>query len=293
MPEPATPHIKRAAARLGAGLSQVLGRCDGAGFGILTYHRLAPWTSRGPAPTWNVTPRRFRAQLAGLLGLGYRPWPLARLLDCHRDGQLVPPRTFVVTFDDGYENVYLHAWPILRELRVPATVFVATAYLDQDAPFPFDDWAAAGAVNVAAELWRPLTTKQCAAMRASGLVEIGTHTHTHARFRGRPEALYQDLLASLAVLRAGLGLAEVPFAFPFGVTGPDLAAAARRAGVRCSLTTQEVLAHPQGDPFAWGRFGVAQADSAGTLAARLDGWYSLARGAWRRLRRSLSRARGA
>jgi hypothetical protein len=122
-------------------------------------------------------------------------------------------------------------------------------------------------------------------MLAGGLVELGSHTHTHAIFRGRPEALHRDVLASLQVLRSRFGLADATFAFPYGIAGPGLAAAARRAGVLCGLTTEKVLAEPRADPFTWGRFNVDDADTAATLAGMLDGWYSLARSAWRRVRR--------
>ena len=39
-------------------------------------------------------------------------------------GEPVPPYVVVVTFDDGFESVYEHAWPVLREFRIPATIFV-------------------------------------------------------------------------------------------------------------------------------------------------------------------------
>src|SRR5262249_14325564 len=103
-----------------------------AGMGILMYHRVAPLPDgKGVrAPTWNVTPSRLREQLSGLLDRGYRPWPLRQALAHSRQGLPLPSTAFVVTFDDGYESVYRHAWPILRALRIPATVFLATAYLD-------------------------------------------------------------------------------------------------------------------------------------------------------------------
>ncbi|HUG89368.1 MAG TPA: polysaccharide deacetylase family protein, partial [Planctomycetaceae bacterium] len=169
-------------------------------FGILMYHRIAPVTPGVTAPTWNVAPERFGSQLAGLLSRGYRAWPLRKVLDLHRRRRPIPRNVFVVTFDDGYENVFHHAWPVLRELRVPATVFLATAYLDSGAPFPCDDWSAAGSGGVPASSWRPLTTDQCRAMSADGLVELGTHTHTHADFHGRPRELSGDLRTSLDVL---------------------------------------------------------------------------------------------
>jgi peptidoglycan/xylan/chitin deacetylase (PgdA/CDA1 family) len=276
---------KRAAVRVGSGLSRVFGSCAGAGVGVLTYHRLALWAGHGPAPTWNVTPRRFREQLEGLRAHGYRPWPLRELLKLGRSGRAFPRRAFVVTFDDGYESVYRHAWPVLAELRVPASVFLATAYLDSAAPFPFDDWTEAGSELVPAGTWKPLTTSQCREMAADGLIELGSHTHTHEVFRDRPDALRQDLVKSAEVLRERFGVTEPTFAFPFGIAGPGLAEAARQAGMQCSLSTEAALVRRGSDPFTWGRFGIDDTDSAAAIAARLDGWYSLARGLWGRLRR--------
>jgi peptidoglycan/xylan/chitin deacetylase (PgdA/CDA1 family) len=208
---------------------------------------------------------------------------LRQVLTWRASGQPAPPGSFVVTFDDGYENVYHHAWPVLRALKVPATLFLPTAYLDQPGPFPFDDWPGAG--TGPPEAWRPLTTRQCAELSADGLIDLGSHTHTHAVFRDRPDDLFEDVAASLRVLRERFGLADATFAFPFGIAGPRLADAVRRAGVLCALTTESALAHPAGDPFAWGRFTVTEADSAASLAGKLDGWYNLARSAWRWCRR--------
>jgi peptidoglycan/xylan/chitin deacetylase (PgdA/CDA1 family) len=205
------------------------------------------------------------------------------VIDFHNRGKRIPPKTFVVTFDDGYENVYRYAWPVLKELVVPATIFLATAYLDSELPFPFDDWTAAGSMRVPGESWKPLTTEQCHEMQREGLVTLGTHTHTHGIFRGRPEALHRDLLVSLDVLRTRFGVTDCPFAFPYGITDPDLTDAARATGVSCSLTTQSGLVAPNTDPFTWGRWTVESSDTASTLAAKLAGWYSVARTAWQKL----------
>jgi peptidoglycan/xylan/chitin deacetylase (PgdA/CDA1 family) len=267
------------------GLSSVLGTRLKDAFGILTYHRIATPTGTREQPTWNVPPALFREQLAGLLACGYQAWPLQKVLEYRRAGNPVPRKTFVVTFDDGYESVYRHAWPVLRELNIPATIFLATAYLDSDGPFPFDDWTLAGSAEVSADSWRPLSTSQCLEMCGDRLVELGTHTHTHETFRGRPEALRQDLLASLDVLRVRFGISPATFAFPFGICGPELSQAAKDAGVLCSLTTQSELVTRNADPFSWGRFNANANDTARTLAAKLDGWYSLARGVWLRLKR--------
>jgi peptidoglycan/xylan/chitin deacetylase (PgdA/CDA1 family) len=254
-------------------------------FGILMYHRVAARSAGAAKPTWNVTPERFRQQLRGLLSRGYQAWPLRRALACRRSGEPVPARVFVVTFDDGYEGVYHNAWPILKELSVPATVFVVTSYLDTDRPLASDDWVAAGSTNVPAAAWRSLSTPHCAEMIEHGLVEVGSHTHTHADFRGRPEAFRSDLACSLDVLRDRLRVEQASFAFPFGYYDADMVAAVREAGMSCALTADQELVLPQADPFSWGRFCVDQSDTTSTLALKLNGWYTRLRRAWHWLRR--------
>ena len=65
-------------------------------------------------------------------------------MEYHHKGQPIPRNAFVLTFDDGYECVYTNAWPILKELQIPATIFVITGLLDTNAPMPCEDWPAAG-----------------------------------------------------------------------------------------------------------------------------------------------------
>lgn len=259
-------------------------------FGILMYHRVAPWDGSDPVPSWNVTPSQFRAQLSGLLQRGYEAWPLRRVLAERQKGRPIPRKAFVVTFDDGYENVYTWAWPILRELRIPATVFLATAYLDSACPFPFDDWPLAGSESVSTPLWRPLTTAQCREMLESEIMDLGSHTHTHQVFRGRPETLHADLLTSLVALKRRFGLADATFGFPYGIADSELSAAVRDAGLLCGLTTRGGLVQPHSDPFSWGRFAVEEVDTASTIAAQLDGWGRLARKSWKRAEREGSRS---
>ena len=271
---------KRAAGLIAAGLHRVLGSRAAGRPGILVYHRVTEVVPGVPVPTINVPPARFRAHLAGLLARGFAARPLTELLD-RPAAEPVPPRTFVVTFDDGYENVYTHAWPVLRELKIPATVFVNTAFLGNDRPFPFDLWGNAHAAAVPPDAYRSLTLAQCHEMAAGGLVEIAAHTHTHADFRGRPDALRADLHTCVNALRDEFKLNRVAFAFPFGRKAlgyvcDELLEAARQAGVACALTTEAELVDPRSDPFGWGRFNAYQWDSAATLAAKLAGWYGWA-----------------
>ena len=282
------------ASRAGLPLRALGSRHEDA-FAILMYHRVTARTAGIPTPTYNVTPQRFHAQLNGLLARGYQAWPLRKVIECNQSGDSIPPKTFVVTFDDGYENNYQDAWPILKALKIPATIFVATAFLDSDDPFPCDDWTAAGSSRVPASSWRPLTTAQCTEMLADGLIDLGTHTHTHGDFRNRPQVLYEELKTSVGFLCSQFGMKDATFAFPYGTkqlgfSGPVLADAAKQAGVLCSLTTEEDRVSPNSDPFDWGRFTVSESDNAATLATKVDGWYSLLRDVWQNVRQLNQRA---
>ena len=272
---------KRAAGGAGLALNTLLGSRAGEALGILVYHRIAPNVPGLPKPSINVTPERFHQQITGLLDRGFNVWPLGKVLQYRARGQVIPAQTIVLTFDDAFESVYLNAWPVLREMKVPATVFISTAFLDSQEPFPFDPWAVAHRDWAPSEAYRPLRTAQCREMAEDGLIELGSHTHTHDDFRRRPNEFRRDLQTSVEILRSRFGRRQVPFAFPYGrphlgFAGGRLAALASRTGVVCSLTTESKLVDPQSDPFGWGRFNAYDWDTGATLAAKLAGWYDWA-----------------
>lgn len=275
------------AQRIAAGL-HLTTRCSlGNGFGILAYHRVTDKVPGQSTPSINVTPGRLRSQLQGLLERGFEAWPLRRVLAAWNSQTPIPPHVFVVTFDDGYANNLLEAMPILTELRIPATIFLATAYLDSRQPFPFDNWSCAGSAGVPATSWQPLTTAQCHTLLENELIELGAHTHTHDAFSNRLDAFRQDLALCLEVLEQRFGIREPAFSYPYGLATPEMRDAAREAGVSCALTTQAERVHAGQDPFQWGRFTASNLDSATTLSAKLHGWYTPVSGFLRALKRPL------
>jgi len=251
-----------------AGLSASQGQV-----GVLTFHRVAPEAPNATPLTWNVSPELFERQLAGLLRLGFQPWSLRRLLSALADGRDLPQRSFAVTFDDGYANVHNYAWPILHKLKIPATVFLATNYVGQDSPFPFDDWSDKGRADVPADRWRPLSVTQVAAMLADPLIEFGSHTHTHRDYRGDPAGFARDLGESIAFLRSKFGITAPAFAFPFGASDEAMIEVVRRAGASCAFGGRFMLTRKDADPFRLGRFNVEEFETSKTLSLKLDGWY--------------------
>ena len=181
----------RAVGSLSVVLNAMFGSRAGELLGGITYHRVAPRYPNVPVATQNVDPDRFREQLTGLLHRGFNFWPLSKALECRDQGVPVPPRTVFVTFDDGYGTIFDYAWPVLRELNLPATVFLATGYLDSQAPFPWDTWASRYRDRLPPQAYRPLTLAQCREMAADSRVEMGSHSTTHQDFRHRPDRVSQ------------------------------------------------------------------------------------------------------
>jgi peptidoglycan/xylan/chitin deacetylase (PgdA/CDA1 family) len=267
---------KRAGGYVAVALHRVLGDHSRGRFGILMYHRVVPHR-RESAPPDTVSPARFRAQLEGLLERNFQFASLADVVAASERGEQLPPRTVVVTFDDGFASVHAHALPVLADLGIPATVFIVTSFIGSPEPFPFDPWGQAARGGESSSSWRPLDWAACQELDASGIVDIGSHTHTHADFRGLPDAFEHDVRASLESLREHLGSRPRAFAFPFGTrafASRELARAAARAGVTCALTTETELADPNGDRYSWGRVEAIETDSAAVCASKLTGWYN-------------------
>ena len=184
----------------------------------------------------------------------------------------------VLTFDDIYDNVFLNALPVLQELRIPATVFISTAFIDSADPFPFDPWAQKYQSQVPVTAWQPITDEHLRGMLSCGLIELGAHTHTHQDFRNRPDDFFADVRRGMTELELRYGLDQLPFAFPYGnprmgFSDERLMNAVRDLGLQCGLTTGAHCNVTDSSPFGWGRFHVFEHDTAHSLTSKLDGWY--------------------
>ena len=173
---------------------------------VLMYHSIVP--DEVPCNTWMRTASQFREDLQWLAGNGYStvlPSELAA-------GEPLPERAVMLTFDDGYENNYTIAYPILQEFQCKAVISLIVSYQDRQEP----GW---------------LTWDMCAEMLKSGLVEIGSHTYDcHQdsgcgirRLEGECREDYEsrvltDIQDSIDLIEANLDTTVRFFAYPNGIT---------------------------------------------------------------------------
>jgi peptidoglycan/xylan/chitin deacetylase (PgdA/CDA1 family) len=100
---------------------------------VLRYHAVAP--DHAPLPVYagpDITiPRGLFAAQMRFLKRAYTAVPLATIVEAIGAGEAPPAGTVAVTLDDGYADNYQQAYPVLRALQFPATVYVVTETLDQ------------------------------------------------------------------------------------------------------------------------------------------------------------------
>jgi peptidoglycan/xylan/chitin deacetylase (PgdA/CDA1 family) len=108
---------------------------------ILAYHRVLeqlepPGFDFDPALV-SASAERFEQQMK-LVRRRYRPLRFDELLSLLESGRRVPPRSVMVTFDDGYDDNHRVAFPILRDLGLSAMFFVSTGHIDTGRPYGYD-----------------------------------------------------------------------------------------------------------------------------------------------------------
>src|ERR1700733_10909801 len=91
---------------------------------IMMYHIIAPVDSRSLVPLQYVSPDLLERHVALLAKFGFQTVTMGSLY-----GGELPRRPVVLSFDDGYENFYTEAMPILRRYGFTATVFIVSNHI--------------------------------------------------------------------------------------------------------------------------------------------------------------------
>ncbi len=153
----------------------------------------------------------------------------------------------VVTFDDGTADWVEHVLPVLDRLHVPATFYVATAFVEERRAFPGDG--------------RPISWAGLKEMSTSRLVTLGSHTHTHALMDRLPVPdIADELDRSIGLLGDRVGVDPTHFCYPKALLGSPPAQAAIRERFR-SATLAGTRSNTRGaDPYRLARSPIQAAD---------------------------------
>jgi peptidoglycan/xylan/chitin deacetylase (PgdA/CDA1 family) len=165
---------------------------------IYEYHRVKPPAGEtGLAEQLIVPADLFAKQMAAMDAAGWHTITMGQLGDDLRFGIQPPPKSFVVTLDDGYEDGYTYAYPVLSAHGYVATYFVVTSKI--------------GSAD-------HLTATELRSLAAAGN-EIGNHTEDHVDLRTLPpEGMKSEIYGASAAIANAVGVWPQSFSFPFGST---------------------------------------------------------------------------
>ncbi|AET66608.1 putative xylanase/chitin deacetylase [Desulfosporosinus orientis DSM 765] len=163
-----------------------------------------------------MPPDQFEAQMAYMKENNYESITLDQLYEAFFKEGLLPAKPFIITFDDGYEDNYTTAFPILERHGFSAVVFMVSSYIDGDG---FLSWS------------------QLKELSAHGW-EIEGHTVNHPNLSQLDvTSVFNELSQSKELLERGLGIPVNYLAYPYGILSPDIVKAAKDAEYLMAFTT--------------------------------------------------------
>jgi peptidoglycan/xylan/chitin deacetylase (PgdA/CDA1 family) len=224
---------------------------------ILGYHRVGEHRA-DHVPT--VSGAAFERQMAFLAAHRYRVLSLEELASTLEENRPAARKTAVITFDDGYEETYRIAWPLLRRFGFPAIVFVTPSEVGLPG---FATW------------------EQLIEMARDGMT-IGSHTMHHAYLPHVPsDLLVEEVVESKRVVEVRVGRPVQFISYPIGGFTPQAVRLVQQAGYRAACTTNRAFRAFPLDRFALRRIKMTQRDTNPALLwAKLSGYYD----AFRRLK---------
>ena len=224
---------------------------------VLCYHRLEE--KPRPTDTLAMTPGEFEKEMGQIKEAGFTVIPMQDMLAWRRGDKDIPPKSCVITIDDGYVSGYDTAWPILKKFGYPFTMFVYINYINSGG--------------------KSVTWDQLAEMRDAG-VDIESHTYSHGDLRN-PNDKYavdkhtfemiqndvktlgvdgwmrKEIVDSKKVLEQQLGIKVNAIAYPFGKYDQKVRDLVKEAGYEAGFTVYgQRLSHSSPSFDLLGRYAV-------------------------------------
>ena len=199
----------------------------------------------------SVSPDDFEAQLRYLRQAGYESVDLEDLLLNLTVGRPLPQKPIILTFDDGYADAYVHAYPLLKHYGFTGTFFVISKPIDDQNP-DFLSW------------------EQVKEMHAGGM-QIEPHSYDHPDLRNRSfDFLVFQILAPKEAIEARTGETCHFFAYPSGRYDQYVIDVLRSANFWGAVLTEQGATHSTDNTFTMSRVRVRGSDSLEAFITKLN-----------------------
>ncbi|QIB69240.1 polysaccharide deacetylase family protein [Aminipila butyrica] len=224
---------------------------------IIMYHGLVKDPSQ--QNQYFISPDRFEQDLAYLQEQGYSTVTMKQLINYVHQGTPLPEKPIVLTFDDGFYNNYLYAFPLLKQYDEKAVISILGSQTDRYS-----------LIKINNSYYSYLTWNQINEMILSGHVEIQNHTydmHTYDQGRkgcseksGESTTAYREkMLEDVGLLQQKItdytGTTPNTIAYPFGYYSKESEAVIKEMGFQASLTCSQKVNKISRDPNSLYRLG--------------------------------------
>jgi peptidoglycan/xylan/chitin deacetylase (PgdA/CDA1 family) len=209
---------------------------------------------------FSVSVNEFAKQMKFLCDDSYHVIGLNDFLAALQSGMSLPPQSVVLTFDDGFQDTFDYACPVLKQFGYPATFFLVTGLVGK-----FNDWMG----NTPPKNARLMGWSEAQHLLADGHC-LGSHTVTHPVLPEiDPDVVKVEVEESKRELENRLGVSIQFFAYPYGRLNSFTKESVRLAGYTAACSTQAGFNGVEVDRFALRRLDVYGTVSMGTFRRNL------------------------
>lgn len=222
---------------------------------ILMYHAIRDDSDN----TLSVSPENFSRQMDFLRKSGYSVISLGVLVEEIKKGNTFIPKTVVITFDDGYEDNYVNAFPVLAKYNVPAIIFLTTGYIGRQGYLNRDQILLMSRHNV----------------------EFGGHTRNDIYLPSEKNTLrlWNEIAGPKEDIEKIIGKKTEYFCYPIGGFNDEIKETVKKAGYKGACATNRGFDKPNCDVYELNRIKITNSDMNKPFhfRAKLSGFYNVFR----------------
>lgn len=195
-----------------------------------------------------VSQSNFEAQMRLLAQRGYSTISLEDLTKALKTGQKLPSKPVLLTFDDGYEDNFRAAYPVLKQNRFTGTFFIITDFVGRPGYMTWDQLR----------------------MLSAESMEIGSHTRSHPDLSTASQKVAtEQIRGSKEILEKQLGKGIVSFCYPAGKYTAATVSLLQESGYQAAVTTKNGSSHQSSKLLELTRLRVSGDTSLASFAALL------------------------
>lgn len=214
---------------------------------VLMYHSISEHILKEKHNKWRVKPEDFERQMQWFYSNSWTSFTIKELtmLDT------IPEKSFVITFDDGFEDNYINAFPILQKYNFKATIYLVPTQTT-------NHWEK----NNTSSLSKLLKKEQIIQMQDSSLIEFGSHTLSHVNLSNIDDIqLIEELVKSKEEVELLIEKKCESFAYPYGKYDDKIVSAVKKTGYKNATVVKRGLFEKDDDLFTIKRLGILGTES--------------------------------